>query len=93
MLRTTCEVRTLCVSMQCGILHTEATQQCLTSWAQAEVTRAHAQLIPDLAAMARSMVRDLDPQVSKPASKRLAVSSPQTHTHAVSELCQLWHAE
>ncbi len=30
---------------------------------QAEFTKAHAQLIPDLAALARSMVRDLDPTV------------------------------
>ena len=80
-LRTTCEVRTLCVRVQCGSL--PHTRQCLTSWAQAEVTKAHAQLIPDLAAMARSMVRELDPQVSTPASKYLAVSSCQTHTHAL----------
>ncbi len=30
---------------------------------QADFTKAHAQLIPDLAALARSMVRDLDPTV------------------------------
>ena len=43
---------------------------CLSSWvsrsrpptAQAELTEKYAELMPDLAGMARSLVRDLDPQ-------------------------------
>lgn len=62
-LRSTCEVR----APQHACTHTKkfgrlwAQNMCVV--AQAEVTKAHAQLIPDLAALARNMVRDLDPQV------------------------------
>ena len=34
----------------------------LLSYIQAEVTEKYAELMPDLASMARSLVRDLDPQ-------------------------------
>ena len=62
-LRSTCEVRApnMHAHTQRSLVRLWALNTCAV--AQAEVTKAHAQLIPDLAALARNMVRDLDPQV------------------------------